>query len=183
MEESPYDERRLEVLRASCTGQPREMVNLFCVSMKNLTTTQRIERAFDRLRQRYGVSGGFTSEPNIIAIRNGPKVSFDLNSLKMSNEDLNTLEVFAFAHGEAEKLSRQLHLDTASRLPTLLKRRYLDFLDRKGLNLSRPGFNSLREFVVHEIRMMTSDYARPFFGPITRKGRLPLAQRVIEFVK
>ena len=30
MEESPYDERRLEVLRASCTGEPREMVNLFC---------------------------------------------------------------------------------------------------------------------------------------------------------
>ena len=171
MEESPYDERRLEVLRASCTRQPREMVNLFCVPMKNLTTAQRIERALDRLRQRYGVSGGFTSEPNIIAIRNGPKVSFDLNSLKMFNEDLNTLEVFAFAHDEAEKLSGQLLLDTASRLPTLLKRRYLDFLDRKGLNLSRPGFDSLREFVVHEIRMMTSDYAQAFFRSDNKEGQ------------
>ena len=30
MNESPYDERKLEVLRAACVGQPREMVNLFC---------------------------------------------------------------------------------------------------------------------------------------------------------
>ena len=139
------------------------MVNLFCVSMKNLTTAQRIERALDRLRQRYGVSGGFTSEPNIIAICNGPKVFFDLNSLKMFYEDLNTLEVFPFAYDEAEKLSGQLLLDIASRLPTLLKWRYLDFLKRKGLNLSRPGFDSLRDFVVHEIRMMTLDYAQAFF--------------------
>ena len=29
MDESPYPERRFEVLRASCVGQPREMVNLF----------------------------------------------------------------------------------------------------------------------------------------------------------
>ena len=28
MDESPYDDRKLEVLRASCTGQPRETVNL-----------------------------------------------------------------------------------------------------------------------------------------------------------
>ena len=171
MEESLYDERRLEVLRASCTGQPREMVNLFCVPMKNLTTAQRIERALDRLWQRYGVSGGFSSEPNIIAIRNGPKVSFDLNLLKMFNEDLNTLEVFAFAYDEAEKLSVQLLLYTASRLPTLLNRRYLDFLDRKGLNLSRPGFDSLQNFVVHEIKMMTSDYAQAFFRSDNKEGQ------------
>ena len=163
MNESPYDERRLEVLRASCTGQPREMVNLFCVPMKNLSTSQRIEKALDRLRQRYGVSGGLTSEPNIIAIRNGPKVSFDLNSMKMFNEDLNTLEVFAFAHDAAEKLSGQLLLDTANRLPNILKRHYLDYLDKKGLNLSSPGLDSLRDFVVHEIKMMTSDYAQTFF--------------------
>ena len=36
----------------------------------------------------------------------------------MFNEDLNTLEVFSFARDEAEKLSGQLLLDTASRLPT-----------------------------------------------------------------
>ena len=133
MDESPYDDRKLEVLRASCTGQPREMVNLFCVPMKNVSTSTRIEKALDRLRQRYGVSGGLTSEPKIIAIRNGPKVLSDLNSLKMYNEDLNTLEIFAMAHDEVEKLSGQLFLDTASRLPHVLKQRYLDYLNKKRI--------------------------------------------------
>ena len=163
MNESPYDERRLEVLRASCIGQPREMVNLFCAPMKSITTSQRIEKALGRLRQRYGVSGGLTSEPKIIAIRNGSKVAFNASSMKMYNEDLNTLEVYAFAHDEVDKLSGQLLIDTASRLPNLLKRRYLDYLDKKGLNMSRPGFDSLRDFVAHEIDMMTSEYAQAFF--------------------
>ena len=75
MSESPFEERRLEVLRASCVGQPREMVILFCVPMKNMITSRRIEKALDRLRQRYGVSGGLTSEFKVMAVRNGPKVS------------------------------------------------------------------------------------------------------------
>ena len=53
MDESPYDERRLEVLRASCVGQSRKMVNLFCAPMKNMSTAQRIEKALDRLRLRW----------------------------------------------------------------------------------------------------------------------------------
>ena len=36
MDESPFEERKLEVLRASCVGQPREMVNLFCAPMKSI---------------------------------------------------------------------------------------------------------------------------------------------------
>ena len=74
----------------------------------------------------------------------------------MFNKDFNVLEVFAFAHIKAEKLYGQLLLDTASRLQTLLKWRYLDFLDKKGLDLSRPVFDSLRGFVVHEIRLRLS---------------------------
>ena len=54
MAESPHEERRLEVLRASCVGQPRETVNLFFAPLKNMTASQRIERPLDRLRQRYG---------------------------------------------------------------------------------------------------------------------------------
>ena len=72
MDESPYDERKLEVLRASYVGQPREMVNLFCAPLRSMTTMQRIEKAIDRLRQRYGVFGGVTSEPQVVAIRKGP---------------------------------------------------------------------------------------------------------------
>ena len=44
MNESPYAERRLEVLRASCVGQPREMVNLFCAPLKGMTISQRMRR-------------------------------------------------------------------------------------------------------------------------------------------
>ena len=164
MSESPFEERRLEVLRASCVGQPREMVNLFCVPMKNMSTSRRIEKALDRLRQRYGVSGGLTSEPKVMAVRNGPKVSFTSTSLKLFNEDLNTLEVFAYAHDEVEKLSGQLLIDTANRLPSLLKRRYLDYLKNS------PGFDSLRDFVVHELNTMTSDYAQAFFKSDEKDG-------------
>ena len=65
MDESPYDKRRLEVLRAICMGQPREMINLFCALMKGMTTAQRIEKASSRLRQQYRMTGGLTSEPKI----------------------------------------------------------------------------------------------------------------------
>ena len=39
MHESPYDERRLEILRASCVGELREMVTLFCAPMKSMATS------------------------------------------------------------------------------------------------------------------------------------------------
>ena len=170
MNESPFEERRLEVLRASCVGQPREMVNLFCVPMKSMSTSRRIEKALDRLRQRCGVSGGLTSEPKVVAVRNGPKVSFTSTFLKLLNEDLNTLEVFAYAHDEVEKLSGQLLIDTANRLPSLLKRRYLDYLNKRNLNLNSPGFDSLRDFVVNELNTMTSDYAQAFFKSDEKDG-------------
>ena len=163
MDESPYDECRLEVLRASCVGQSREMINLFCAPMKSMSTAQRIEKALSRLRQRYGVTGRLTSEPKIGSIRHGPKVSHNSASLKLFNEDLNTLEVFAYAHNEYDKLSGQLLLDTASRLPNTLKRRYLDYLKKVNVSLNQPSFQSLCDFVLLEIEMTTSDYALAFF--------------------
>ena len=153
MEESPFEERKLEVLRASCVGQPRGMVNLFCAPMKSMSTSERIEKALSRLRQRYGVTAA--SEPKVKAVRHGPKVSFNSASLKMFIEDLNTLEVFAYAHDEPDKLSGQL-LDTAGHLRIILKCRHLDYLDQLGLDMSQPGFESLRKFIVHEIAMMAS---------------------------
>ena len=87
MSKSQNDERKLEVQRTSCSGQPHEMVNLFLAPIKNMSTSQRIEKAIDRLRQEYGVSGGLITESQIIAIRNGPKVIFNATSLKSFNED------------------------------------------------------------------------------------------------
>ena len=82
-----------------------------------MSTNQRTVKATDCLRQRYGVSGGLTSEPKVVAVGKDPKVAFNSTSLKLFNQDLNVLEVFAYAHNEVEKLSGQLTVDTASRLP------------------------------------------------------------------
>ena len=131
--------------------------------MKYLFTPQRIERALDRLQQRYGVYGGLTSEPQISNIRHGPKLVFISALLNLFNEDLNKLEVFAYAHDEAEKLSGQLLLDVANRLPGVVKRRYLAYFSQRGLSLNKLGFKSLRRFVVHELGVMTSDYAQTCF--------------------
>ena len=127
------------------------MIYLFCVLMKTVDTSTRIKKAFERRRQRYCVSRCLTIEP---------KVSHDLNSMKMFYEDLNTLEIFVFAHDEVEKLSGQLLLVTASPFPNTLKLRYLNYLNKKEFDLSRPGFDSLRDFVVNEIKTMSSDYAQ-----------------------
>ena len=160
MNQCPIIERRLEVLRAACVGQPREMVNLFFGPMRGLSTSERVEKALERLSERYGVPGGLTAEPAIVDIRNGSCVLHNVVSLKKFREDLNTLKVFAYAHNEIEKLSGQLLLDVANRLPGVLKRRYLDCLNHLGLDLNKPGFDSLRNFVGHELKIMTSEYAQ-----------------------
>ena len=48
-------------------------------------------------------------------------------------------------------------------MPGLLKQRYLDYLNKEGFSLNQPGFEFLREFVVYELNIMTSDYAQSFF--------------------
>ena len=84
MNQCPISERRLEVLRAACVGQPREMVNLFFGPMRGLSTSERVEKekALERLSERYGVSGGLTAEPAIVDIRNGSRVLHNVVSLK-----------------------------------------------------------------------------------------------------
>ena len=140
MEESPHQDRRLEVLRASCVGQPREMINLFFAPFKSMRLSSVLTRALDKLHQRFGVSGGFLSELKVLEIRKCSKITHSITSLKSFNDGLNTLEVFAYALDQAKKLSGKLLLDTAKRLPGNLKRRVLDYLDRRFLNMNEPGF-------------------------------------------
>ena len=121
MRESPYDERRLEVLKTLCIGQLQKIFNLFFAPMRNISTSKRIEKNLDCLPQRYDVSGGLTSKPKIAKIRTGLRVAMSVASLKTFNEDLNTFEVYAHAHDELDKLSGELMLHTAKRLPGILK--------------------------------------------------------------
>ena len=97
---------------------------------------------------------------------------FNTASLKSYNEDLNALEVFAYAHNEVETFSRQLLMNVANRLPGVLKRRYLDYLKKSGFDLNRYGFESLREFVVEELSIMTSDCAQTFLNRMIKKSRV-----------
>ena len=71
--------------------------------------------------------------------------------------------MFACAHNEVERLFGQLLLDVAKRLPSVLKKRYHDYLKQVGLDLNRPGFDSLSQFVVNELNIMMSEYAQTFF--------------------
>ena len=162
MSENPCDERMLEVLKTFCIVQLREMVNLFIAPMRSMSMAQQIEKTLDRLRQRYGVCGGLTIEAKIIDICFGPRVVLDTASLKSYDEDLNTVEVFAYAHDEIEKWSGQLLIDVANQFSGMLTRQYLDYLHKLSLDLNRPKFESLLKFVVEDPSIMTPDYAQTF---------------------
>ena len=101
MAESLCDECKLEILRESCLGQPRKMVNLLLALMRCLSTPQRIEEhSFLCSIDVVGVFSSLTLKP-----QKGPKVVQSSASLNSFNEDMNTQEVFACAHNEAVKLS------------------------------------------------------------------------------
>ena len=129
----------------------------------------------DRLRPRYGVSGGLTLEPKVAKIRTGRRVAISVASLKAFNEDLNTLKVYAHAHDELDKLFGQSMLDTPNRLPGLLKRKYLDYFDKKSINLNQPRFETLCEFGVHKLNLMASDYTQSFLNLTIRIEQVGLA--------
>ena len=54
-------------------------------------------------------------------------------------------------------------MDTACRLPGTLKHRYLDYLDKSRFDLNHPKLESLRNFIMYELGVMTSDYAQVLF--------------------
>ena len=70
------------------------------------------------------------------------------------------------------KLSGQLLMNVANRLSGVLKRGYLDYLKKPGLDLNRPGFEFLRKFVVKELSIMITDYAQSFLSRMIKKSRV-----------
>ena len=69
-----------------------------------------------------------------------------------------------------KKLSGQLLKDVTNRIPGVLKRRYFEYLKKSAFDLNRPGFESLRKFVVEELIMMTSGCIQTFFNWMTKKS-------------
>ena len=56
--------------------------------MKNLSTSELVEKAIARLRERYGVLGGLITEPEIVRISTESKVVHTVALLKAFNEDM-----------------------------------------------------------------------------------------------
>ena len=71
------------------------------------------------------------------------------------------------------RLSGQL-FDTANRLLNVSKRQYLDYLEKFRLDANQPGFDSLHDFVAHEIKIMTLDCAQTFLNKTKRMGQTSL---------
>ena len=70
-------------------------------------------------------------------------------------------------------------LDVANRLPGVLKRRYLDYLNHLGLDLNKPGFDSLPNFAGHELKIMTSEYAQTFFKENEKSGEFSNSRNTV----
>ena len=46
-------------------------------------------------------------------------------------------------------------MDVADCLPGVLKRWYLGYLKKSGLDMNHPGFQSLHKFIIEELSVMT----------------------------
>ena len=108
------------------------------------------------IRCKRWVSGGFLSEPKVLDICKGSKITHSITSLKPFNKDLNMLEVFAYAHDQEKKVSGKLLLNTANHLSGNLKQRFLNYRNRRFLNINKPGFKdfeALCRFVAKSLRL------------------------------
>ena len=61
--------------------------------------------------------------------------SFIAMSLKLFNEDLNILEVYAYVHDEYQKHLGNYLQNTSNHLPNIEKRQYLGYLDKNRISL------------------------------------------------
>ena len=79
----------------------------------------------------------------------------------------------------------QKYLMTASRFADFVETVSPRFSKQKRveeLNLSRTGFDSLWDFVVHEIKIMASEYAKVFFWFDNKEVQTSSRSKTIEFV-
>ena len=114
-----------------------------CLSEKDL-----IEMSLERLSRRFGVRGGFLSEPEIRKYRWGNKlVTLSSNIMKEFKDQLDRCLLYARAYNQREKLEDSFVLDLAKRLPFEAKQRYLEFLLDKYSGKSEPTYQSLVDFV------------------------------------
>ena len=98
MNSCPFEGVRLTLLQAACTRTAAQTIaNLTC-DTPGLSEKDRIEMSLERLSQRFGVRGGFLSEPEIRKYRYGNKLmSLSANVVKEFKDQLHQCLLYAKA--------------------------------------------------------------------------------------
>ena len=128
MDSCPFEGVRLTLLQAACARTAAQTIANLTFDTPGLSEKDRIEMSLERLSQRFGVRGGFLSEPEIRKYRYGNKlVSSSANIMKEFKDQLDQCLLYARAYNQREKLVGSFVLDWAKRLPFEAKQRYLNF--------------------------------------------------------
>ena len=126
MNSCPFEVARLTLLQAACARTAAQTIANLTSDTPGLSEKDRIEMSLERLSQRFGVHGGFLSEPEIMKYRYGNKlVSSFANIMKEFKDQLDQCLLYARACNQREKLEGNFVLDLAKRLPFEAKQRYL----------------------------------------------------------
>ena len=157
MDRCTYPDRKLALLRASCVRSASQTIAVVISDTPGLKDDVKVNMALNRLRQRFGISGGFLNEPSG-KIRNVPKMTdTSVDAWRLFKDELTQCFVFAHSYKQLSQLEGRFVVDLARRLPTYAKQRFLDFLNDRFGYTSDPTFDSLMEFVVREEKSKGSD--------------------------
>ena len=136
------------MLQAACTRTAAQTIANLTSDAPGLSEKDRIEMTLERLSQRFGVRGGFLSEPEIGKYRYGNKLmSLSANVLKEFKDQLNQCLFYAKAYNQRNKLEGNFVVDLVKRLPVEAKHRCLNFFLNKYDSTTEPTYQSLVEFV------------------------------------
>ena len=128
MASCPFEGKRLKILELSCITLALQVIKKIVADFSGMSE-DRIQMCLDRLEQKFGIRDGFLAEPEGRKIRNGSKLwSGSANLLREFKSKISTCLIYAQVYRKTLKLEGCSVLDLAKKLPTDVKKRYLDFL-------------------------------------------------------
>ena len=161
MDSCTFEDARLTLqakLQAACARTAAQTIANLTSDTPGLSEKDRIGMPSERLSQRFGVRGGFLSEPEIRKSRYGKKlVSSSANSQNLKEFQDQCL-LYARACSQREKFEGSFVLDLPKRLPFEAKQRYLEFLRDKYGSTWKSTYQSLIDFVKPEELCKSTDF-------------------------
>ena len=159
MDSCPFENSRLTLLQAACVGLAGQNISNLVADTPGLSEARRIEMSLERLSQRFGVRGGFYSEPEIRKFWYGDKLKSDSAfALKEFKDQLSQCLLYAKAYNQPDKVEGRFVLDLAKRLPDVTKKEFLKFLANRFGHTNEPSFESLFEFITEEESYKSTDF-------------------------